>query len=85
MKKWTDIESIKAGDIVLRSLGLLAKPSKIEVLSIEISGTMAWMTWKWHNNTSSYYATSFRKSTNLIDYGFWHDVISNQYDLNQSN
>jgi hypothetical protein len=81
MKKWTQIEEINAGDIVLRSNGLLAKPSEIEVLSIRVSGTMAWMTWKWKSATDSYYSTDFRKSTNLIDFGSWHDLTSQQWSL----
>jgi len=81
MKKWTQIEEINAGDVVLRDNGGLAKPSEIEVLSIRVDGTMAWMTWKWPKAKNSYYSTSFRMSTNLIDYGFWHDLTSNQWEL----
>jgi len=81
MKKWTQIEEINAGDVVLRSNGGLAKPSEIEVLSIRVNGTMAWMTWKWKKATDSYYSTSFRMSTNDIDYGFWHDLTSQCWDL----
>ena len=81
MKKWTQIEEINAGDVVLRSNGLKAKASEIEVLSIKINGTMAWMTWKWKGVTSHYYSTDFRKSTNVADYGFWHDLTSQQWEL----
>lgn len=81
MKKWTQIEEINAGDVVLRSNGLKAKPSEIEVLSIKVSGTMAYMTWKWKGSVNSYYSTDFRKSTNIADYGFWHDLTSQQWDL----
>lgn len=81
MKKWTQIEEINAGDVVLRSNGLIAPPSEIEVLSIRVQGTMAWMTWKWTKATDSYYSTSFRMSTNDIDYGFWHDLTSQLWEL----
>ena len=81
MKKWTQIEEINAGDVVLRSNGLIAKASEIEVLSIKINGTMAWMTWKWKGATDNYYSTSFRKSSNFADYGFWHDLTSQQWQL----
>jgi len=81
MKKWTQIEEINAGDVVLRSNGLLAKPSEIEVLSIKVRGTYALMTWKWKGSANSYYSTDFRKSTNIADYGFWHDLTSQQWEL----
>lgn len=81
MKKWTQIEEIESGDIVLRSNGLKAKPSEIEVLSIEKSDTYSVMTWKWKSATDSYYSTNFRKSTNFIDYGSWHDLTSQQWKL----
>jgi hypothetical protein len=81
MKKWTQIEEINSGDVVLRSNGLKAKPSEIEVLSIEVNSTYALMTWKWKNSTKHYYSTDFRKSTNIADYGFWHDLTSQQWEL----
>jgi hypothetical protein len=81
MKKWTQIEEINAGDVVLRSNGLKAKPTEIEVLSIRVSGNMAYMTWRWKNANSSYYSTDFRKSTNIADYGSWHDLTSQQWEL----
>ena len=81
MKKWTQIEEINAGDVVLRSNGLKAKPFEIEVLSIKVSGTYAIMTWKWKSSKDSYYSTDFRKSTNMIDYGSWHDLTSQQWEL----
>jgi len=81
MKKWTQIEEINAGDVVLRGNGLKAKPSEIEVLSIKVSGTIAQMTWKWKGAANSYYSTDFRKSTHIADYGFWHDLTTQQWDL----
>lgn len=83
MKKWTQIEEINTGDVVLRSNGLKAKPSEIKILSIEINGTYAIMTWKWNLATDIYYSTDFRKSTNHIDYGSWHDLTSQQWSLNK--
>lgn len=81
MKKWTQIEEINAGDVVLRSNGLLAPPSEIVIMSLEVSNTYAIMTWRWNADTNSYYSTDFRKSTNMIDYGSWHDLTSQQWDL----
>lgn len=81
MKKWNEIEGIKAGDIVLRPNGLYAKPSQIEVLSIRISGTMAYMTWRWSKDSVNYFSTDFRKSINLIDYGLWHDLTTQMWSL----
>jgi len=80
MKKWTQIEEINAGDIVFRSNGI-AKPSEIEVLSIQVNGSYARMTWKWKNSNNSYYSTNFRKLDNLADYGFWYDLTSQQWEL----
>lgn len=81
MKKWTQIEEINAGDVVLRSNGLKAKSSEIEILSIYVSGSYAIMTWKWNLAKDFYYSTDFRKSTNMIDYGSWHDLTSQQWEL----
>ena len=81
MKKWTQIEEINAGDVVLRSNGSKSKPSEIEVLSIKVSNTYAIMTWKWKLSKDSYYSTDFRKSTNMIDYGSWHDLTTQQWEL----
>ena len=82
MKKWTEIEKINIGDVVLRSNGLKAKPSEIEVLSIKVFETYAIMTWKWRLSKDTYYSTDFRKSTNMADYGSWHDLTSQQWNLN---
>ena len=85
MKKWTQIEEINAGDVVLRRNGLKAKPSEIEVLSIKINGTMAYMTWKFKLAKDSYFSTNFRKSTNVMDLGMWHDLTSQQWDSKLNN
>lgn len=85
MKKWTQIEEINAGDVVLRSNGLKSNSSEIDVLSIRVSGNMAYMTWKWKNATNNYYSSDFRKSTNIADYGFWHDLTSQQWKLKNQN
>ncbi len=81
MNKWTQIEEISAGDIVLRRNGLKSKPSEIKVLSIRINGDMAYMTWQWKSASGTYFSTDFRKSTNFIDYGSWHNLTSQQWDL----
>jgi hypothetical protein len=75
MKKWTQIEQINSGDIVQHYYG------EIEVLSIRVNNTMAYMTWKWKNAKNHYYSSDFRKSTNFIDYGFWHNLTSQQWKL----
>lgn len=81
MKKWTQIEEINAGDVVLRGNVLLAKPSEIVIMSLKVSDTYAIMTWRWKTDTNSYYSTDFRKSTNMVDCGSWHDLTSQQWDL----
>ena len=74
MKKWTQIEQINAGDIVQHPYG------EIEVLSIRVINTIAYMTWK-QPKANHYYSSDFRKSTNFIDYGFWHNLTSQQWKL----
>ena len=81
MEKWNQIEAIKVGDIVRKGNGLNCPDSELEVLSIKVDKTYAIMTWKWLNSSTSYYSTDFRKSENMIDYGFWHDLTSQQYSL----
>lgn len=81
MKKWTQIEEINTGDVVLRSIGLLAPPAEIVIISLELSNNYATMNWRWNTDTNYYYSTDFRKSTNMIDYGSWHDLTSQQWDL----
>jgi len=81
MKKWTQIEEINAGDVVLRSNGLLAPPSEIVIMSLEVAITYAVMKWRWNADTNLYYTSDFRKSTNMIDYGSWHDLTTQQWGL----
>lgn len=81
MRRWTQIEEINVGDVVLRSNGLLAPPSEIVILSLHVAVTYAVMTWRWNADTNHYYSTDFRKSTNMIDYGSWHDLTTQQWSL----
>lgn len=83
MKRWTDIDDIKEGDIVsYRHNGYCS--SSVEVLSINIVGpTYATMNWRWVGDTTNYYHTDFRKSEKIADRGMWHSLTTQMWEQNK--
>lgn len=70
-----DMKSVKAGEIVN------GKFKNIYIRSIRVNGNIAFVNWSFSENSDSYFSTDYRKSENIADYGIWHDLTTQQWNV----